>query len=89
MLTRNKINPYPSIYVIGAQKSGTTTLYSWLNQDNRFQFPKIKETHFFSSNYHFGEKWYLNQFKKIDDYNPTGNLMYNDNILMNITDKFS
>ena len=30
-----------------------------------------------------------NQFKKIDDYNPTGNLMYNDNILMNITDKFS
>ena len=30
-----------------------------------------------------------NIFKKIDDYNPTGNLMYNDNILMNITDKFS
>ena len=29
------------------------------------------------------------QFKKIDDYNPTGNLMYNDNILMNITSKFS
>ena len=30
-----------------------------------------------------------NLFKKIDDYNPTGNLMYNDNILMNITSKFS
>ena len=28
-------------------------------------------------------------FKKIDDYNPTGNLIYNDNILLNITDKFS
>ena len=30
-----------------------------------------------------------NNFKKIDDYNPTGNLIYNDNILLNITDKFS
>mgnify|MGYP001376810787 FL=1 len=30
-----------------------------------------------------------NDFKKIDDYNPTGNLIYNDNILLNITDKFS
>ena len=28
-------------------------------------------------------------FKKIDEYNPTGNLIYNDNILLNITDKFS
>ena len=28
-------------------------------------------------------------FKKIDDYNPTGNLIYNDNILLNINKKFS
>ena len=28
-------------------------------------------------------------FKKIDDYNPTGNLLYNDNILSNIHSKFS
>ena len=28
-------------------------------------------------------------FKKIDDYNPTGNLLYNDNILSNINNKFS
>ena len=28
-------------------------------------------------------------FKKIDDYNPTGNLLYNDNILSNINSKFS
>ena len=27
-------------------------------------------------------------FKKIDDYNPTGNLLYNDNILSNINNKF-
>ena len=30
-----------------------------------------------------------NTFKKIDDYNPTGNLLYNDNILSNINNKFS
>jgi hypothetical protein len=30
-----------------------------------------------------------NIFKKIDDYNPTGNLLYNDNILSNINNKFS
>ena len=30
-----------------------------------------------------------NNFKKIDDYNPTGNLLYNDNILSNINSKFS
>jgi hypothetical protein len=30
-----------------------------------------------------------NIFKKVDDYNPTGNLLYNDNILSNINNKFS
>jgi hypothetical protein len=30
-----------------------------------------------------------NNFKKIDDYNPTGNLLYNDNILSNINNKFT
>jgi len=30
-----------------------------------------------------------NLFKKIDDYNPTGNLLYNDNILSNINSKFN
>ena len=30
-----------------------------------------------------------NIFKKIDDYNPTGNLLYNDNILSNINSKFN
>ena len=32
---------------------------------------------------------YNNIFKKIDEYNPTGNLLYNDNILSNINSKFS
>jgi len=30
-----------------------------------------------------------NTFKKIDDYNPIGNLLYNDNILSNINNKFT
>ena len=45
MLEENKSNYFPSIYIIGAQKAGTTTLYNWLKQDSRLQFPKIKETH--------------------------------------------
>jgi hypothetical protein len=30
-----------------------------------------------------------NNFKKIDDYNPIGNLVYNDNVLLNIDKKFN
>ena len=61
------MHKFPSIYIIGAQKSGTTTLYSWLKQDQRIQFPKIKETHFFSTNYRFGKKWYLKQFDSANE----------------------
>ncbi len=68
MSTKNKINSFPLIYFIGAQKAGTTTLYRWLRQDSRLQFPNIKETHFFSTNYHYGKKWYLNRFNKNNNY---------------------
>ena len=67
MLKNNKLiyppNYYPSVFIIGTQKSGTSTLFEWLKQDNRLQFPKYKETHYFSTNYKLGSKWYLQLFK--------------------------
>ena len=50
---------------------------SWENKKNKRSYKNVKRIE------------NKDKFKKIDDYNPTGNLMYNDNILMNITDKFS
>ena len=52
---------------------------SWENKKSKRTYKNVKRI----------ENNNKNTFKKIDDYNPTGNLMYNDNILMNITDKFS
>ena len=68
MLEKNNLlsNLYPSFFIIGVQKSGTSTLYKWLRQDNRLVFPKIKETHFFTSNYNYGIDWYLDLFIEND-----------------------
>jgi hypothetical protein len=52
---------------------------SWENKKSKRTYKNVKRI----------ENNNTNNFKKIDDYNPTGNLIYNDNILMNITDKFS
>ena len=51
---------------------------SWENKKSKRSYKNVKRVE--------NKK---DDFKKIDDYNPTGNLMYNDNILLNITDKFS
>ena len=61
-MDRGKNNKY--IYIIGAQKSGTTTLHDLLSNHNQISLPKIKETHFFSHDEVFskGFNWYLNQF---------------------------
>ena len=52
---------------------------SWENKKSKRTYKNVKRI----------ENNNKNTFKKIDDYNPTGNLIYNDNILMNITEKFS
>jgi len=50
--------------VLGAQKSGTTSLHDWLAQHADIQLPVLKETHFFSNEDRFkkGVGWYLKQF---------------------------
>tara|TARA_R110001592_G_scaffold122742_1_gene329766 strand:+ start:4291 stop:5223 length:933 start_codon:yes stop_codon:yes gene_type:complete len=52
-------------FVVGAQKSGTTTLYDWLSQSEDVALPWSKETHYFSDSelYLKGNSWYLKQFQ--------------------------
>ena len=59
-----KKNIKPSFFVVGMQKSGTTTLHKWLNSHPEITLPNYKETHFFSDEKIFlkGFKWYLNNF---------------------------
>lgn len=53
----------PNFLVIGAAKSGTTTLCNLLGQHPEvYMFPH-KETHFFSFNYERGLDWYESKFK--------------------------
>lgn len=52
----------PDFLVIGAQKSGTTSLYGYLSHHPDVSAAVIKETHFFDEQYHRGWAWYRAQF---------------------------
>lgn len=51
-----------NVFLIGAQKSGTTTLAGLLDQHPDICLTAPKETNYFSSNYHKGQDWYLGCF---------------------------
>ncbi len=53
----------PNFLVIGAQKSGTTSLFRYLTQHHAILMPVIKkELHYFDLYYDRGPKWYLSCF---------------------------
>jgi len=52
----------PAFVIIGAMKSGTSTIDRNLIAHSQIGFTKIKEPNFFNRNYHKGIEWYLNQF---------------------------
>ncbi len=52
----------PSFIIIGAQKAGTTSLYSYLGRHPDVELPANKEIHFFDNKYDRGMAWYLDQF---------------------------
>jgi hypothetical protein len=58
------VHGFLDFIVIGAQKSGTTTLHAWLVGDGRIDLPERKETHYFSSTerHGFGWRWYAECF---------------------------
>ena len=48
----------PDFMVIGAQKSGTSSLFSYLIQHPQILRPVFKEPYFFDRHYHRGLGWY-------------------------------
>lgn len=52
----------PDVYLIGAQKSGTTTLTHLLSQHPNICIGKRKEPHFFTYNWSKGLAWYQDKF---------------------------
>lgn len=54
----------PDFIVIGAMKSGTTSLFEWLNIQPEFSLPALKEPNFFSDDpvWQKGPEWYGSLF---------------------------
>lgn len=55
----------PNFIIIGAQKGGTSSMFSYLKQHPQLQLPDIKEIHFFDNNYQKGSTWYKSHFPLI------------------------
>ena len=60
----SKINFKPDFFVVGFQKSATSTIHEIFKKSNLISLPLNKETHFFSQRkiYEKGLSWYKNQF---------------------------
>lgn len=52
----------PDFIIVGAQKAGTTSLYSTLSQSKNIKLSFKKEVHFFDQNYQRGDRWYRAHF---------------------------
>jgi hypothetical protein len=55
----------PDFMIIGAQKSGTSSLYNWLNQHPQIRGSICKELYYFNNGIHLGKdlRWYRQQFR--------------------------
>lgn len=52
----------PDFIVIGAQKSGTSSLYAHIVQHPRVDGARYKELHYFDDRHHLGPAWYRSNF---------------------------
>lgn len=57
----------PSLFVIGVQKAGTTSLFRHLERHPQILPPLLKEVHYFDIAAHRGDEWYAAHFPTIDD----------------------
>jgi len=55
-------NAMPDFLFIGAQKSGTTSLYEYIGQHPQIIPSSKKEVHFFDTKYYKGRRWYRSHF---------------------------
>ena len=60
LLTTISLHARPSFLIIGAQKSGTSALYTYLTKHPHIKPPRLKEINFFNqeAHYHRGLLWY-------------------------------
>lgn len=54
--------PLPNFLILGAQKAGTTALFSYLRAHPRITGPAWKEVSYFDRHYARGTRWYRGQF---------------------------
>jgi len=57
----------PSFLLVGAQRSGTTSLFKYLTRHPDYRAPIRKEIHYFSLHYSRGPEWYKAHFPGVDD----------------------
>lgn len=56
----------PDAVILGAQKSGTSSMHNYLTQHPGVIAPLRKEVHYFDLNYRRGERWYRGHFGRLD-----------------------
>lgn len=54
--------PYPDFYIIGAMKSGTSTLHHLLAQHPDIEMSRYKEPSFFTKRFDKGTEWYFSRY---------------------------
>lgn len=57
----------PDVLMIGAMKSGTSSLHYYLTQHSQVIAPLRKEVHYFDLNLQRGESWYRANFGRLDE----------------------
>jgi hypothetical protein len=60
-----RVGNLPNFIIIGAQRSGTTSLYNYLIQHPLVAPVLLKEVHFFDLNFDRGLLWYLAHFPRL------------------------
>lgn len=55
--------PLPGVIIIGAQRSGTTSLFDVMRRHDEIEGAAVKEIHFFDENYRRGLSWYRSFFR--------------------------
>jgi len=53
---------FPSVFILGAAKCGTTSLHSYLMQHPDIAMSNPKEPYFFEAEYNYGPTYYLNRY---------------------------
>ena len=55
----------PDFLIIGAQKSATTSLLSYIGRHSQVRLGRKKTAHFFDLSFHKGAGWYAGHFPRI------------------------